>query len=136
MENLYQPEVWQVAHIYNSDGEMLLDMSDCQEICYFMKKFNWPRYEIIQNRCEPENPKNYPGIILHDLTQEMYDYWDKELFGYSVVKDNSDTCTYFVLHEDVKNSVISLNEIWENASKIYDLDSREEAYHDLFYSNN
>ena len=136
MENLYQPEVWQVAHIYNSDGEMLLDMSDCQEICYFMKKFNWPRYEIIQNRCEPENPKNYPGIILHDLTQEMYDYWNDEQFGYRVVKDHSDTCTYFVLHEDVKNSVIGLNEIWENASKIHDLDSSEEAYYNLFYASN
>ena len=69
-----------------------------------------------------------------ELTQEMYDYWLNEEYGYVVHLSNnhpsleeygyvprkdSKLIRSFRLHHDVKDTVIPLQIIWENASNIH-----------------
>ena len=134
MKNMENRSIWQVANIHDSNNEMLLDMSDCQELCFFLEKFNWPKYDIVSHdNIDPDEPRNFPGIIFHELTQEMYDYWLNEEYGYVVHLSNnhpsleeygytprtdSKLIRSFRLHQEVKDTVIPLQTIWENASNI------------------
>ena len=115
MENQF---IWQVANVPDSNHETLLNMSDCHELCYFLEKFGWPKYDIVSHdNIDPDVPRNYPGIIFHELTQEMYDYWMNEEYDCAVQTD-SKYIRSSNPHKEVNDSVIPLQTIWENASNI------------------
>ena len=129
MNHSDQPRVWQVSSILlaNRNFEMLLDMSDCNEISYFLEKFNWPIYSIVRSDSDENCQLNYPVIIFHDLTQEMYDYWEKQDYAY--VYKQEGCVSWFKTHDHVKSCVIPLEEIWENSSVIWD--DINDAYEDI-----